>query len=127
MINSTVVPLSSAAIPAKSSRVTILKPRSAQIDVEHHLNLYHRIVKVRRTLSFAYLPPLDFLVLQSESDARTDSVRMHSFERARRRGAEDRHAGHRRRRVSLRARRGVEATAKRTALDRSRERRIAEG
>ncbi|CAF1526464.1 unnamed protein product [Rotaria magnacalcarata] len=32
-------------IPAKSSRVTILKPRSAQIDVEHHLNLYHRIVK----------------------------------------------------------------------------------
>ncbi|CAF0753673.1 unnamed protein product [Adineta ricciae] len=33
------------AIPAKSSRVTILKPRSAQIDVEHHLNLYHRIVK----------------------------------------------------------------------------------
>lgn len=34
-----------AAIPAKSSRVTILKPRSAQIDVEHHLNLYHRIVK----------------------------------------------------------------------------------
>ncbi|CAF4600835.1 unnamed protein product, partial [Rotaria magnacalcarata] len=33
-------------IPAKSSRVTILKPRSAQIDVEHHLNLYHRIVKV---------------------------------------------------------------------------------
>jgi hypothetical protein len=37
----------SAPIPAKSSRVTILKPRSAQIDVEHHLNLYHRIVKVR--------------------------------------------------------------------------------
>ncbi|CAF3206983.1 unnamed protein product [Rotaria sp. Silwood2] len=33
------------AIPAKSSRVTILKPRSTQIDVEHHLNLYHRIVK----------------------------------------------------------------------------------
>ena len=40
------LPLFSAAIPAKSSRVTILKPRSVQIDVEHHLNLYHRIVKV---------------------------------------------------------------------------------
>jgi hypothetical protein len=39
----------SVAIPAKSSRVTILKPRSAQIDVEHHLNLYHRIVKVRNS------------------------------------------------------------------------------
>ncbi len=37
----------SVPIPAKSSRVTILKPRSVQIDVEHHLNLYHRIVKVR--------------------------------------------------------------------------------
>ena len=36
----------SVAIPAKSSRVTILKPRSVQIDVEHHLNLYHRIVRV---------------------------------------------------------------------------------
>lgn len=35
-------------IPAKSSRVTILKPRSAQIDVEHHLNLYHRIVKLAK-------------------------------------------------------------------------------
>ncbi len=39
--------LFSIPIPAKSSRVTILKPRSVQIDVEHHLNLYHRIVKVR--------------------------------------------------------------------------------
>ena len=36
----------SVPIPAKSSRVTILKPRSVQVDVEHHLNLYHRIVKV---------------------------------------------------------------------------------
>jgi ribosomal protein S10 len=35
-------------IPAKSSRVTILKPRSVQIDVEHHLNLYHRIVKLAK-------------------------------------------------------------------------------
>ncbi len=42
--------LSSIPIPAKSSRVTILKPRSVQIDVEHHLNLYHRIVKVRNEL-----------------------------------------------------------------------------
>jgi hypothetical protein len=39
--------LLSVPIPAKSSRVTILKPRSAQIDVEHNLNLYHRILKVR--------------------------------------------------------------------------------
>ena len=38
----------SVPIPAKSSRVTILKPRSVQIDVEHHLNLYHRIVKVKQ-------------------------------------------------------------------------------
>ncbi|CAF4966641.1 unnamed protein product, partial [Rotaria sp. Silwood1] len=36
------------AIPAKSSRVTILKPRSTQIDVEHHLNLYHRILKLAK-------------------------------------------------------------------------------
>ena len=43
--------LSSVPIPAKSSRVTILKPRSAQIDIEHHLNLYHRIVKVRNEYS----------------------------------------------------------------------------
>jgi len=38
----------SVAVPAKSSKVTILKPRSQQIDVEHNLNLYHRIVKLAK-------------------------------------------------------------------------------
>ena len=54
--------LFSVPIPAKSSRVTILKPRSAQIDVEHHLNLYHRIVKVIK-LIVSIIPSSLFLAV----------------------------------------------------------------
>ncbi|CAF1115060.1 unnamed protein product, partial [Didymodactylos carnosus] len=40
--------LESVAVPSKSSRVTILKPRSQHVDVEYTLNLYHRIVKLSK-------------------------------------------------------------------------------
>lgn len=78
------LPLFSAPIPSKSSRVTILKARSVQVDVEHHLNLYHRIVKVHLVFIPVIIIDEFHLVIKSESNHRSDSIRMYSFEYSRR-------------------------------------------